>query len=105
MPLNSMTIYSMMMRDGTAACVCRVVRMRDEEKYMCSRVSSAGIVVDEHHGLVDCGPRRLDPEAEWFRQVQRPASPLYPTIESETLQSDAREVPASSELTTLPEHN
>ena len=38
---------------------------------MLPRVSSAGVVVDEHHGLVDCGPRRLDPQDDRFHQVVR----------------------------------
>lgn len=44
-----------------------------QEQGMCTRVSSAGVIVDERHGLVDCGPRRLEPQREWFRHIEMPA--------------------------------
>jgi len=31
---------------------------------MYSRVSPAGVRVTQEHGLVDCGPRRFEPDAE-----------------------------------------
>ncbi|MCC7425181.1 MAG: hypothetical protein IT428_33340 [Planctomycetaceae bacterium] len=47
---------------------------------MFGQVSTAGVVVeDEKHGLVDGGPRRLDPEADRFRQAMKPVCPVTPT--------------------------
>lgn len=45
---------------------------------MFTPVSGAGITIDKQHGLVDCGPRRLDPEADWFRRTLQPACPISP---------------------------
>lgn len=54
--------------------------------HMFIRISSAGVTVDEKHGLVDCGPRRLDPEADWFRLREKSACELkpFPPVKAET---------------------
>jgi hypothetical protein len=64
---------------------------------MLPRVSSAGIVVDEQHGLVDCGPRRLDPESDRFRQVISVCPLLTPDQPEQEL--------AASETVCNPENN
>ena len=40
---------------------------------MAKKVSTAGIPLKEQHGLVDCGPRRFEPEGELMEEARKQA--------------------------------
>jgi len=47
-----------------------------ERPIMAKKVSTAGIPLKEQHGLVDCGPRRLEPEGELMEEARKQACPV-----------------------------
>lgn len=46
---------------------------------MAKKVSTAGIPLKQEHGLVDCGPRRFEPEANLVEEARRQACPVRKT--------------------------
>lgn len=46
---------------------------------MAKKVSTAGIPLKQKHGLVDCGPRRFEPEVNPVEEARQQACPVRKT--------------------------